>query len=450
MDHVAGPRESAPLRGRASPRRVSLSTRTPGPARYDLGRLWRGGLALCVAMVGALVVMPSAAEAAFPGANGLIVFSGNGVSYGRFCGGHHPQDQLFELPVEGSAPFQLTCTSGRDEHPFVSADGTQVVFSNIGADGVSQLFTLSLSSTGHRRFTQPTPVSTAPQTSDDSASWSPAGDGTIVFQRTSPGTPTQLYVENVADPAAASPVFSTPTGSSDTEPVFDPSDPAVIAFVRPVGGHSHIFTYDTATLVLTDLSAQGDGGGSGDDSKPDFAPLGAGGRIVFESDRSCGHEQLFTMTVQGADQTPVFPTTSHQTPNGPEACSAGGDDPVYSPEGDQLAFDRPGYFSESHFSKNPESGDGNSGNGNGERGASTALSFVSVDASGAATGGVTGFKRHDTTGDQPSWGSAAAPPAQTPEAPLPIVLPVLGAAVAGGALMLRRRRGAPRGLSTPG
>jgi Tol biopolymer transport system component len=389
---------------------------------------------MCLAMVGAAVVMPTAAEAAFPGTNGFIVFSSSGFLSGRSCAGRHQQDQLFELPAQGSSPFQLTCTPGRDEHPFVSPDGTEVVFSNTHNDEVSQLFTLSLSTTRHRRFAHSTLVSDAPQASDHYASWSPAGDGTIVFQRSTSGSPSQLYIENVADPSSAAPVFPSPTGFSDTEPVFDPSDPNVIAFVRPVGGQSHIFTYDVTTQVLSDLSAQGDGGNPGNDSKPDFAPVGAGGRIVFESDRACGYSQLYTMTSQGTDQTSVLPSTSHTTPTGTVSCATGGNDPVYSPQGDQLAFDREGFFPPGH-------GDGYERGGHA---GSTWLSFVAIDASGTAVGDVTGFKGYGATGVQPSWGPSATPPAQTPEASLPIVLPVLGAGVVGTAVLFRRRRGAIR------
>jgi len=383
------------------------------------------------------MIVPTVAEAAFPGTNGLIVYSGSGESYGGFCGGQHRQDQLFELPAEGSSPLQLTCTPGRDEHPFVSPDGTEVVFSNID-DGVSQLFTLSLPPPGHRRVARPALVSDAPQASDDYASWSPAGDGTIVFQRTTPGTPTQLYFENVADPSSAAPVFASPTGFDDTEPVFDPSDPNVIAFVRPVDGHSHIFSYDLTTQALTDLSGQGNGGGSGDDAKPDFAPAGTGGRIVFESDRACGYMQLYTMTAQGTDQSPVFPATSHKTPSGSEMCSSAGDDPVYSPQGDQLAFDRQG-----DFPRGDDQGRGFAYEDH-EWGGWGNLSFVPIDSSGTATGNATGIRGYGITGVQPSWGPAATPPAQTPEAPLPIILPVVGAGVAGTVLFVRRRRGARR------
>ena len=324
-------------------------------------------------------------------------------------------------------------------HPFVSPDGSEVVFTNVG-DGVSQLYTLSLPLTGHPRLARPVLVSDAAPASDDDASWSPAGDGTIVFQRTSPGNPTQLYVENVANPSSAAPVFSSPTGFDDTEPVFDPADPNILVFVRPVGGHSHIFTYDLATQALTDLSAQGNGGGSGDDSKPDFAP-GGSGRIVFASDRACGYDQLFTMTLQGTNQNPVFPTNQTK-PASSQACSIGADDPVYSPQGDQLAFDRLGHFSHGDDQSHDFAYEDH------EWGGWSNLLFVAVDPSGIAAGDATGLGRGHMSGVQPNWGPAATPPAQTPEAPLPIILPVLGAGFAGAALLARRRRARRRLLST--
>jgi Tol biopolymer transport system component len=395
-------------------------------------------IALCIGAIGATTMVPTAADAAFPGANGLIVFSGSGT-FGRLCGDGHHQDQLFESPGRGASPFQLTCTPGRDLHPFVSPDGSEVVFTNVD-DGVSQLYTLSLPLTGHRRLARPTLASDATSAGEDYASWSPAGDGTIVFQRTSLGTPTQLYVENVADPSSATPVFSTPTGYNDTEPVFDPTDPNVLAFVRPVGGHSHVFTYDLATQALTDLSAQGNGGGSGDDSKPDFAP-GGSGRIVFESDRACGYAQLFTMTVQGTDQNQVFPT-NRTTSNNSEACSIGADDPVYSPQGDEIAFDRLGHFPHGDDQSHDFAYEDH------EWGGWSNLSFVSVDPSGAAMGNPTGLGHDHMSGVEPNWGPAATPPAQTPEAPLPIILPVFGAGFAGTGLLARRRRARRLLLST--
>lgn len=370
-------------------------------SRPGTGLPWRVGrvvFAMVLSTAAAVTLAPTGADAAFPGANGVIVFASSRVGYARWCPSRHEGDQLFALPAGGSGPLQLTCNLGSDQHPFVSPDGSEVVFSKIVGDGHSQLFTIPLSSSTPRRPPRPTLVSDSSDASDDYPSWSPTGDGTIVFQRTTPGAGAQLYIENVSSPSAAAPVFSSPTGHEDTQPVFDPSDPELIAFVRLLGGHSHIFSYDLSSHVLTDLSSQGDAGLPGNDSKPDYAATGNGGRIVFQSDRLCDRMELYTMTSQGTDQTAVFPTSR-------QPCNDESNDPVYSPEGDALAFDRRG------------------GHG------ATELFTVSVSSSGQAEGSFRADTDQWAMGQQPTWGPAAQPPAQAPEIGSPVIFPLVGTGI---------------------
>ena len=372
-------------------------------------------LVLTLVTTGAVTLVPAAAQAAFPGQNGVIVFVGSGS-----CAGRHDEgpggDQLFGLQSHARRPVPLTCTGGRVQHPFVSPDGSEVVFSTSSSGGLGQLFTLPLDTTRAHGTTRPTLVSGSPDASDDYPSWSPADDGTIVFERTGAGAISQLYTENVTNPSSAAPVFHSTTGFSDTEPVFDPSDANTIAFVRTVDGHTHIFSYDMSTQTLTDLSAKGAGGGEGNDSKPDYAPALSGGRIVFQSDRACGKMQLYTMAQDGTQQLPVFQTWSEATPTGIQMCTQASRDPVFSPQGDTLAYDRQGWGSISE------------------------LAEVSLNASGAAHGAGTDDDDLFEFGAQPNWGPVATPPAQTPEVSLPVVLPVIGTAVAGLVLATRRRR----------
>jgi len=430
-----------------------VPTRRPGPSgghgrrRRTSARLARsaaGRFALATALltVVVLTVGAPAAMAAFPGTDGAVVVAGTGgLGYGGGHGSGRGLDGEFSSPCAGpgggSALFALqpgsnhatvlTCTPGTDSHPFVSPDGSEVVFTNTRGHSPSQLFTIALGSSGHH--VTPTLVSDSPTVGDDDASWSPTGDGTIVFQRTLPGDPPQLYTENVSDPASAVPVFSSPTGTSDTEPVFDPSNAQLVVFVRLVGGHSHIFSYDLADQTLTDLSAQGNGGSSADDSKPDFSPWSGGGRIVFESDRACGSLQLYTMTPQGTDQQPVFRASDNGAFEGAQVCRPPTRDPVYSPDGESLAFDQSAPWSLDSWGPFE----------------------VPVDAAGAATGHVTsmttfpgGFRGFSfpifSAFDDPSWGPAGSPPAQAPEAALPVLLPIAGVVTAGTLLVVRRRK----------
>jgi Tol biopolymer transport system component len=366
--------------------------------------------------VSALILAPTAANAAFPGANGLIVFASSRAGFARWCPSRHLGDQLFALPAGGSDPYQLTCNAGSDQHPFVSPDGSEVVFSNIVGGGHSRLFTIPLPSSPLRRPQHPTLISYSSHASDDYPSWSPTGNGTIVFQRTAPGGNSQLYIENVSNPSSAAPIFPAPTEYNDTEPVFDPSDAELVAFVRHVSGHSHIFSYDLASHVLTDLSAQGDGSTSGNDSKPDFSATGQGGRIVFQSDRLCKRTQLYTMTPQGTDQTPVFQTSRHRGIPGPQSCQDTSDNPVYSPAGDALAFDKRA------------------------RDGVTEVCRVSVDSSGKATGSATSIPARWAMSGQPNWGPNTDPPAQTPETGFAVILPVVGIGIIVTFLVFNRRR----------
>lgn len=393
-----------------------------------------------VVTIGAVTLVPTVAEAAFPGQNGPIVFVGSG-----FCrGGHHDGSsgwwsdggQLLELQPGHQRPIQLTCTRGQVQHPFVSPDGTQVVFSSSQNGGPGQLFTLSLESP--HLPAQPTLVSGTTGATDDYPSWSPANDGTIVFQRTQPGGQSQLYTENVGSPSSATPVFPTPTGFSDTEPVFDPFDANMLAFVRSVGGHTHIFSYDTATQTLTDLSAQGNNGGTGNDSKPDYSPSPTGGQIVFESDRSCGTTQLYTMADDGTHQVPVFQTLSMGVPTGTQRCTPTSKDPVFSPQGDAIAYDRHvwGGISElAVVTLDPPSSAPLAAihNGGGD------LNIKDGDSDGDDGNGNSTGNTHQF-GSQPNWGPSLSPPADAPETALPVVLPVIGTIVAGAVLTARRRR----------
>jgi hypothetical protein len=400
--------------GKLLDRAVGLVGASPRQrARRPKGLRLRGLVALVAIVLASGVAAPLTASAAFPGTNGVIVYAAATSPFSPFCGGWRAGLQLFTQVPGSSFPSQLTCTRGFDLHPFVSPDGSEVVFSSIGFGGTQQLYTVPLNG-GHHHAHQPTLVSDAPQARDDYPSWSPSGDGTIVFQRTNPGALSQLFTENVNDPQSAAPVFPTATGFNDTQPVYDPSDPDLIVFVRQINSHSQIFSYDTSSGILTDLSTAG--GSNGDDAKPDFSSDGH--HLVFQSDRSCNAWQLYTMSVQGNDQSPVFPQTGPTS-----ACATGGVDPVFSPDDGSIAFDRRMHWGEE-------------------------LAVVPVDGSGQASGSMkplaSPFFGFFGQAIQPNWGPNQTPPAQTTEAPLPIILPIAGFVAAGAALTVRRRRNRAR------
>jgi hypothetical protein len=371
--------------------------------------------------VGIIGLVPGVAGAAFAGSDGVIVFASSRAATTPFCPGPYTSSELFEYNPATSTTTQLTCTGQQDTHPFVSPGGSLVVFASTRSAGVDRLYTVPTANTSGTQGapTTPTPVSVVPAGStsltDDYPSWSPAADGTIVFQRTLNGGTPQLWTENVYNPGStAAPVFSTPTGFSDTEPVYDPLNASIIAFVRSTGGHQQIFEYDLSTPSTppVNLSALSPDPVS-NDSKPDFAPnAGPGGngqRIIFESDRACGIDQLYSMHDDGTAQAPVFSTCT----------SAADENPVYSPQADAVAFDAPGPNSQDVYDET-----------------------FTVNLQGMATAISTpvDLTNNFATDDQPNWAQTGGPGVDTPEAPMAVLLPAAGLLLGGGVVLVARRR----------
>jgi hypothetical protein len=186
------------------------------------------------------------------------------------------------------------------------------------------------------------------------------------------------------------------------------------------------------------LSAS-DGDGSSNDSKPDFAPSPTGSpaaqEIVFQSDRStagalngpCAGTQLYTMTDRaGSAITPLFQVLAGTppVPTGQQACpmtngvSVATENPVYSPQGNAVAYDEPGPNSQNVFTFD-----------------------ISLSNGVGMMNTTTDLTPNFATDEAPTW-APVFPGASTPEAPVSIMLPVAGAGMFGAAVFLvaRRRR----------
>jgi Tol biopolymer transport system component len=88
-------------------------------------------------------LFPTAAHAAFSGTDGPIVFSSNRTATPPFYPGPYNGNELFLVSPAGGTASQLTCTGQQDNHPFVSPDGTPVVFWSTRAGGSFLLSTRS-------------------------------------------------------------------------------------------------------------------------------------------------------------------------------------------------------------------------------------------------------------------------------------------------------------------
>jgi Tol biopolymer transport system component len=410
-------------------------------------------VAVAVSM-GLLVGLPGIAGAAFPAINGPIVFQSSRAATGNGCL-YSGTSELFTTSAGGGPVSQLDCTGSTDQHPFASPDGTEVIFASNRQDGVDfELYTMPLSTDGSATGTPVDVSQDLPSGgSDDYPSWAPAAPGEqdrIIFDSTRDGGQPELYTEDLDAPGSVAPVFSQIGDFSDTEPVYDPSDADEIAFVRTSdGGRSQIYTYNVVTRSLVDLSAA-NGDGTSDDSKPDFAPSpdSSGTQLlVFQSDRPtggasngpCAGTQLYTMSDRVGPTSSIAPVFQQMSgsppePDGVQVCAtskgaqgvAAGtkvavENPVFSPDGTEVAFDQLGY----------------NGTGN------TQDVFTAYSA--PLSGGVARIGNEDdltpnfATDEAPSW-APVSPGASTPEVPDTLLLPVTGGGVIGGAVLLTRRR----------
>ncbi|MGD0314320.1 MAG: hypothetical protein ABSC90_17870 [Acidimicrobiales bacterium] len=410
--------------------------------------------AVAAASCGAVLAVSGSAGAAFPGVNGPIVFQSTRQATADGCLYGSTSELFVKLLVPPFNAPQLDCTGSTDQHPFVSPDGSEVIFASNRNDGVDfELFTMPLATDGSASGT-PVDVSQALPTgsSDDYPSWAPAApgeQGQIIFDSTRGGGQPELYTEDIDTPGSVAPVFTQTQTFSDTQPVYDPSNANEIAFVRTSGsGKSQIYTYNFITHVLVNLSAA-DGDENSNDSKPDFAPSlnGSGVQvIVFQSDRAtpnalngpCAGTQLYTMSDQaGSAIEPVFQQLAGlpPQPNGVQVCATSKDsqavttgtkvaveNPVFSPDGTQIAFDQLA----------SPSGAGTT---------QDVFTAYSVPFSGgvAQTGALVDLTPNYATDQAPSW-APVSPGASTPEVPNAWLLPIVGGGVIGAAVLLARRR----------
>jgi Tol biopolymer transport system component len=405
----------------------------------------RRAAAAAAASLGLALLVPGVAGAAFPGANGSIVYQS--TASGLAPCNPYTSNELFQVSpsVASPTPSQVDCTGSTDQHAFVSPDGSEVVFASNrgGGSGSFQLYTEALPAQG----SSPSPAGATdvsyPQNAgvDDYPSWAPASSGNqgpIIFQRTLPGGVPQLYTENVNEPSIpATPVFSTPTGFSDTEPVYDPSNANEILFVRQAsGGPQQIFEYNLSTPATAPVNlSAADGDSSSNDSKPDFAPSPTGSplaqQIVFQSDRSsaaasggpCAGTQLYTMTDQpGSPITPVFQVQSGGVPTGQQACpksngtNVATENPVFSPDGNQIAYDEPGPSTQNVYTF-----------------------YMDYSGNAGLMNTATDLTPNYATDEAPNW-APVFPGASTPEAPYSIMMPLSGVGVIGGGVLVMRHR----------
>ena len=255
------------------------------------------------------------AEAAFPGANGKIVFTHQtGIGVDR----HRESDIYAVTNRAGSTPRPLVSLRNSESAPAWSADGKKLAFSHGG-----DLWTAGADGSRVTRLTNTL-------ASEDNPAWSP--DGTrIVFEIASRA---DIYVMNAN--GSGMPQRLTTNPESDFAPAWSPEGKR-IAFSSDRDAPAGSSPYENTDVYVMDAAREGDANqpkrltdSPGRDEDPNWAPRG--NRIVFTSEREGdtsaigGNLNIYSIRSDGSDEIPLTRTAATDR------------QPAYSPTGRKIAF----------------------------------------------------------------------------------------------------------------
>jgi Tol biopolymer transport system component len=256
-----------------------------------LGLRWCA-VALFAVSVGGASATPT--NAAFPGRNGLIVFSS--TRDGNY--------ELYTMQPDASEQTRVTHDPAADIDPAWSPDGGRIAFTS-DRDGNPEIYVAGADGTGVVRLTQSAGFNVDP-------TWSPDGRR-IAFTSNRTGND-DIYAMN-ADGSGQTSLTSDP--AADENPAWSP-DGTAIAFASARSGSLSIYTMNADGSNLKRLSS-----GPGDDVSPSWSPDGK--RIAFASNRD-GNYEIYVMNADGTGQTRLTRNFAADL------------DPVWSPDGKAIAF----------------------------------------------------------------------------------------------------------------
>jgi hypothetical protein len=281
---------------------VSISTQVRGGSgTRELGRRARIFIALCALLIG-LGVAAAPARAAFPGANGKLVFSHCDSSA---C---NDSDIVTIDPNGGGATPIVTGTDYTDD-PAFSPDGRRIAFEYCPPPFPASGCGIAVVNADGSGRIPLTPIGTV---FDDYPGFSPDGSK-VVFKRRE-GSDTHIYTVNSDGSGGLTPLTSGAV--TDLQPVFSP-DGSKIAFVRS----ARINVMNADGSGVTPLTT------GPNETSPQWSPDGT--QIVFE--RSLADTgQIWIMDAGGGNQHALTaPGTNFFD-----------QEPAFSPDGTRIAFER--------------------------------------------------------------------------------------------------------------
>jgi Tol biopolymer transport system component len=231
------------------------------------------GLAVAMSL---LVEQARPAQAAYPGANGKIVFASDRTT-GTGVDNPTGDYEIFTMNLDATEITQLTFNTALDYSPSISDDGSVVVFTS-DRDGNREIYVMYANGTDQRRLTNNTVLDDHPTNSPNGFTVAYEGfrnNNSEIISQTG-GVETNL----------------TNNTANDTQPTFSP-DGTKIAFTSLRDGNAEIYTMNSNGLgVPTNLTKH-----NSTDWQPAFSPDGK--QITFVSSRY-GTFDVFVMNSDGS------------------------------------------------------------------------------------------------------------------------------------------------------
>lgn len=270
-------------------------------------------VALLSAVAVCFLILPATAGAAFPGANGRIVFVSDRDAPGP--GGR----EIYTSGADGSDPRRLTTNIVADTEPAFSPDGSRIAFTRsndiwvMNADGSGEVAVTGL------------------EGPDSAPAWSPDGTQIVyVSNQSVPGggtTGPELFVRNADGSGSVRRLTDTPSNAASGTPAWSPAGDR-IAYQSNADGGFEIYTIDaTATASFGTRRSANEVGQNY--QNPSWSPDAA--RIAFE--RGIGTnvgdttKEIWTMRADGTDPVQLTSNNFFDV------------QPAYSPDGTQITYE---------------------------------------------------------------------------------------------------------------
>jgi hypothetical protein len=243
----------------------------------------------------AFVALVPAAQAAFPGSNGRLVFAT--IDQSALCSTACKFD-IYTMNADGTDVRQLTATPERESNPTWSPDGQKIAFvRRFESGGGGGIVVMNADGSGAQTVLPPQGVT--------ALGWSPS-QNQLVYKAGGPGEIFKL------DLATGTTTNLTNSTLDEDVPEWSPLGDKIAYMV--IGSEQDLYTMNPDGSGQTNITpASGEGG-----YRPDWSP--AGDRLAF------GYNGWFLMTSRpdGSDRTNLAPGSIIQT--------------AYSPDGAHIAY----------------------------------------------------------------------------------------------------------------